>query len=62
MTTQVSRPDVPEAFDPGWNGEPPGPDFALKAARSYFNVRKMSIYGGSNEIQRNIVAKALLGL
>ncbi len=55
-------PDVPEAFDPGWNGEAPGPDFALKAARSYFNIRKMSIYGGSNEIQRNIVAKALLGL
>lgn len=55
-------PDVAEAFDPGWNGEPPGPEFALKAARTYFNMRKTSIYGGSNEIQRNIVAKALLGL
>lgn len=55
-------PDVPEAFDPGWNGEPPGPEFALRAARTYFNMRKTSIYGGSNEIQRNIVAKALLGL
>ena len=55
-------PDVPEAFDPGWNGEPPGPEFALKASRQYFNMRKQSIYGGSNEIQRNIVAKALLGL
>jgi alkylation response protein AidB-like acyl-CoA dehydrogenase len=28
----------------------------------YFNYRKVSIYGGSNEIQRNIVAKAILGL
>ena len=57
-----ATPDLPEAFDPGWNGEPPGPEFALRAARRYFNNRKTSIYGGSNEIQRNIVAKAVLGL
>ncbi len=31
-------------------------------APGYFNYRKVSIYGGSNEIQRNIVAKAILGL
>ena len=30
--------------------------------RTYFNLRKISIYGGSNEIQRNIIAKAILGL
>ena len=57
-----AAPDLPEAFDPGWNGEPPGPEFALRAARRYFNNRKTSIYGGSNEIQRNILAKAVLGL
>jgi len=57
-----AMPDLPEAFDPGWNGEAPGPDYALRAARKYFNNRKTSIYGGSNEIQRNIVAKAMLGL
>jgi alkylation response protein AidB-like acyl-CoA dehydrogenase len=28
----------------------------------YFNWRKISIYGGSNEIQKNIIAKAILGL
>jgi alkylation response protein AidB-like acyl-CoA dehydrogenase len=39
-----------------------GPDYAAGAAPSYFNNRKVSIYGGSNEIQRNIVAKAILGL
>jgi alkylation response protein AidB-like acyl-CoA dehydrogenase len=39
-----------------------GPDFALGAAGRYFNMRKVSIYGGSNEIQRNIIAKAILGL
>ncbi|HEX4572575.1 MAG TPA: acyl-CoA dehydrogenase family protein [Dongiaceae bacterium] len=36
--------------------------FAAWATRHYFNFRKISIYGGSNEIQRNIVAKAVLGL
>lgn len=39
-----------------------GPDFAEPATRNYFNLRKISIYGGSNEIQKNIVAKAVLGL
>ncbi|MEJ0045182.1 MAG: acyl-CoA dehydrogenase family protein [Rhodospirillales bacterium] len=32
------------------------------AAPYYFNMRKVSIFGGSNEIQRNIVAKTVLGL
>jgi alkylation response protein AidB-like acyl-CoA dehydrogenase len=39
-----------------------GPDYALGSAGRYFNMRKTSIYGGSNEIQRNIIAKAVLGL
>jgi alkylation response protein AidB-like acyl-CoA dehydrogenase len=33
-----------------------------RIAPRYFNSRKISIYGGSNEIQRNIIAKAVLGL
>ncbi len=37
-------------------------DWALPIAPTYFNYRKVSIYGGSNEIQRNIIAKAVLGL
>jgi pimeloyl-CoA dehydrogenase large subunit len=37
-------------------------DWAGGAAASYFNNRKVSIYGGSNEIQKNIIAKAVLGL
>ena len=41
---------------------PVGPDFAAEAAPTYFNDRKTSIFGGSNEIQRNIMAKAVLGL
>ena len=39
-----------------------GPDYAKMTAPSYFNMRKTSIYGGSNEIQRNIIAKMVLGL
>ena len=46
----------------GDNAHPIGPDFAHRAAPTYFNVRKTSIYGGSNEIQRNIIAKMVLGL
>jgi pimeloyl-CoA dehydrogenase large subunit len=38
------------------------PDWAFGLAGTYFNWRKQSIYGGSNEIQRNIMAKAFLGL
>jgi pimeloyl-CoA dehydrogenase large subunit len=39
-----------------------GPDWAATIAPTYFNWRKISIYGGSNEIQKNIIAKAILGL
>ncbi|MBV8474425.1 MAG: pimeloyl-CoA dehydrogenase large subunit [Hyphomicrobiales bacterium] len=45
-----------------WNEPPVGPDWAATIAPTYFNVRKVSIYGGSNEIQRSIIAKAILGL
>jgi pimeloyl-CoA dehydrogenase large subunit len=45
-----------------WNEPPIGPDWAGTLAPHYFNWRKVSIYGGSNEIQKNIIAKAILGL
>ena len=48
--------------DEGWNETPVGPDYAVGAAPTYFNTRKTAIYGGSNEIQRNIIAKMVLGL
>ena len=44
------------------NETPVGPDHAPPAAPRYFNFRKTSIYGGSNEIQKNIVSKMVLGL
>ncbi|MFC7555843.1 acyl-CoA dehydrogenase family protein [Pseudoroseomonas wenyumeiae] len=46
----------------GWNEPPVAPGWADAVAPLYFNYRKVSIYGGSNEIQRNIIAKAFLGL
>lgn len=46
----------------GRNEPPVGPDYAAPLAPGYFNYRKVSIYGGSNEIQKNIIAKAILGL
>ena len=39
-----------------------GPEDDLTASARYFNGRAASIYGGSNEIQRNIMAKLMLGL
>ncbi len=55
------RPDA--GGDHAGSNEPlVGPEGADTAAPVYFNYRKVSIYGGSNEIQRNIIAKAFLGL
>ena len=52
---------LPDDLSLGGN-EQVGPDYARGLAGRYFNLRKASIYGGSNEIQRNIIAKAVLGL
>ncbi len=54
-------------FDPAYlEGETEhsaaGDDDAAPLAAHYFNVRKTSIYGGSNEIQRNIITQMILGL
>ncbi len=46
----------------GAAAEPVGPAYAAPLAATYCNLRKTSIYGGSNEIQKNIVAQTILGL
>ena len=38
------------------------PDWARTATPHYLNYRKVSIYGGSNEVQRTIIAGSILGL
>ena len=56
-----AMPFVSEALEGGSNAETFGPDYANPLAADYFNHRKTSIYGGSNEIQRNIIAKMTMG-
>ena len=56
-----SHPDTPEALEFGWNEPSVGPDYAASLAPVYFNLRKTSIYGGSNEVQRGIISKMVLG-
>jgi alkylation response protein AidB-like acyl-CoA dehydrogenase len=54
-----------EAMEAGWQSDPAlppvGPRFAATATSAYLNQRKLSIFGGANEIQKNIVAK-MMGL
>lgn len=49
-------------YVPGRNEESPVPEYSDGVAQKFLNTRKTSIYAGSNEIQRNIMAKAILGL
>ncbi|MWB78985.1 pimeloyl-CoA dehydrogenase large subunit [Pseudooceanicola sp. 216_PA32_1] len=39
-----------------------GPEWTVRAAPNYFNFRKSSIYGGSDQVQKGIISKAILGL
>jgi alkylation response protein AidB-like acyl-CoA dehydrogenase len=51
-----------EALDAGFSGPAVGPSYAAPLAPTYLNLRKTSIYGGSNEIQKNIISQMILGL
>jgi len=64
----ASLPFIREAMEAGWQGDqamaalwPGAVPQAAPLAGTYFNYRKTSIYGGSNEVQRNIVAQTVLG-
>jgi alkylation response protein AidB-like acyl-CoA dehydrogenase len=59
---EYAAPYQPGMLFQDTNETPVGPDHAPPAAPRYFNFRKTSIYGGSNEIQKNIVSKMVLGL
>jgi len=54
-----------EAMEAGWQTDPTlppaGPSYAATVMASYLNQRKLSIFGGTNEIQKNIIAK-MMGL
>jgi alkylation response protein AidB-like acyl-CoA dehydrogenase len=57
-----AQPFVAEALDEGYAGEPVGSADAAAVSAQYFNYRKLSIFGGSNEVQREIISKSLLEL
>ena len=57
-----ARPFTQDMLDADYQGPTFGPDFAPAASAQYFNNRKLSIFGGSNEIQKNIISKMILGL
>ena len=56
-----SLPLIHEAMEAGWQGDAVGALHCAPLASTYFNMRKTTIYGGSNEVQRNIVAQTVLG-
>jgi alkylation response protein AidB-like acyl-CoA dehydrogenase len=56
-----SMPFIREAMEAGWQGDYVGAAHCAPLASTYFNLRKTTIYGGSNEVQRNIVAQTVLG-
>jgi alkylation response protein AidB-like acyl-CoA dehydrogenase len=55
-------PFIEETLHGEHDGPGVGPVEARTAAAQYFNYRKLSIFGGSNEIQKNIISKMILGL
>ncbi len=59
LLLEVAAPDA-LPFEAG--DEIATPEWAQHAAPSYLNNRKVSIYGGSNEVQRSIIASTILGL
>jgi len=55
-------PYQPEAPDEGRGNHPIGSEYAAGITPAYLNGRKLTIYGGSNEVQKNIISKAILRL
>ncbi len=62
LLMEVIGPFAAPFDEHGDDGSNEAMEWTAQIAPSYFNNRKVSIYGGSNEIQRNIITKAVLGL
>ena len=59
---QAAIPFHPKSLDPRYGGPTPAPDYALTSMAEYINNRAATIYGGTAEIQRTIIAKQILKL
>ena len=57
-----AAPYQPDAYSQGSNVEPIAPARGLTASSKYYNQRAATIYAGSSEVQRSIIAKHVLGL
>ncbi len=55
-------PFVSEALEADWQGETANGELLNSLAAHYLDWRKISIYGGSTEVQKNIIAKQALGI
>ena len=57
-----AQPYLRQVLAGDWQAESYGPAYAAPLAAQYCNLRKLSIFGGSNEIQKNIISQMILGL
>jgi alkylation response protein AidB-like acyl-CoA dehydrogenase len=55
-------PYLPQALEKGCSGGTAGAAELNGLAAQYFDLRKVSIYGGTNEVQKNLIAKSILGI
>ena len=55
-------PYSPDWLEEGMGGATPGGAHLGGLAAQYFDLRKVSIYGGTNEVQKNLIARAVVGL
>ena len=62
LIAYYGHPLQPEAREFRATADFVGPDYGLTVVPQYLNDRAASIYAGSNEVQRNIIAKTVLGL
>ncbi len=60
LSAYGALPNLRAQYEAGYDGDIVDDDGSSLTALRYFNFRKASIYGGSNEIQKNIIAKAVL--
>ncbi|WP_420224937.1 acyl-CoA dehydrogenase family protein [Pigmentiphaga litoralis] len=65
LRMELAGPDA-WPYDPAWleadtEADVPGPDGAARTSAAYVDMRKTTIYGGTTEVQKNIIARMLLG-